>query len=604
MTGPAILVLGESGLAIARRIEEILPDATLHGRSPRVHGTAVWFENTADHIRSLFAAGTPIIGICAAGVLIRCLAPALTAKRDEPPVLAVAEDGSAVVPLLGGHHGGNQLAKRVAEALGIAAAITTAGDVRFGVALDDPPSGWRLANPDDAKPFVAALLSGATVRVDGLAPWLLESGLPLTDDAALVLRVTDHDKTGSAQELVYHPATLALGVGCERGAADDEVVTLARQTLAEAGLAAGAVACVTSIDLKADEPAVHAVANALGVPARFFNADRLEQETPRLATPSEAVFREVGCHGVAEAAALAAVGADGELTVAKHKSARATCAIARAIAPMDASHLGRPQGRLAVVGIGPGDASWRTPEVDHLIAASDDLVGYGLYLDLLAEAATGKRRHAYALGEEEMRARKALDLAAEGRSVALISSGDAGIYAMAALVFELIDTEKRADWRRLRVDVAPGISALQAAASRAGAPLGHDFCAISLSDLLTPWEVIQKRIDAAGRGDFVVAFYNPVSRRRTTQLASARQQLLRYRPDNTPVILARNLGRDGETVQTVTLRELDPAQIDMLTLVIVGASETRTVAFGNGDHRVYTPRGYDAKRTDRKDIAS
>jgi len=604
MTAPAILVLGESGLATAQRIAEALPGAVIHGRSSRVSGTTVTFDDTAEHIRALFADGTPVIGVCAAGVLIRCLASVLAAKREEPPVLAVAEDGGAVVPLLGGHRDGNRLAMRIGEALGTTAAITTASDVRFGIALDDPPLGWRLANPEDAKPFVAALLSGATVRVEGDAPWLSEAALPFTDNAALALRATDRDETGGAQKLVYHPATLALGVGCERGATPDEVVTLAQKTLVEAGFAAGAVACVTSIDVKADEPAVHAIADALHVPARFFDAARLEREAPRLATPSEAVFREVGCHGVAEGAALAAVGDDGELVVAKRKSTRATCAIARALKPMDADSIGRPQGRLAIVGIGPGDAAWRTPEADHLIAASDHLVGYRLYLDLLGEASADKQWHAYALGEEETRVRKALDLAAEGRCVALVSSGDAGIYAMAALVFELVDTENRADWRRLRIDVTPGISALQAAASRAGAPLGHDFCAISLSDLLTPWEVIQQRIDAAARGDFVIAFYNPVSQRRTTQLAWAREQLLRYRPIETPVILARNLGRDGETIETVTLRDLDPARVDMLTLVIVGASETRAVAFGNGEHRVYTPRGYESKRTDRKDIAS
>ncbi|MCG8345993.1 MAG: cobalamin biosynthesis protein, partial [Chlorobiales bacterium] len=366
---------------------------------------------------------------------------------------------------------------------------------------------------DDAKPFVAALLAGAAVRLDGEAPWLSESNLPYARDADLSLHVTDRADEGDARTLVYHPSVLALGIGCERGTSVDETVALARQCLADAGLSEGAVACVVSIDLKADEPAVHGVADAFGVPARFFPAARLEQETPRLATPSEAVFREVGCHGVAEGAALAAVGPDGGLAVAKRKSKRATCAVARAPAPLDPRNIGRPQGRLAVVGIGPGDAAWRTPEVDHLIAASDHLIGYGLYLDLLGDAANNKQRHAYALGEEETRVRAALALAANGQAVALVCSGDAGIYALASLVFELIDTENRADWRRIRIDVAPGISALQAAAARVGAPLGHDFCAISLSDLLTPWSVIHDRIDAAARGDFVIAFYNPVSQR-------------------------------------------------------------------------------------------
>lgn len=604
MTGPAIIVLGESGLGTARRIANAVPGATIHGRATRVPDAAVTFDDTGVHVRGLYDAGTPIIGVCAAGILIRCLAPVLEEKRDEPPVVAVAEDGSAVVPLLGGHRGSNSLAATIATEFDVTAAITTAGDVRYGVALDDPPPGWRLANPADAKPFVAALLGGAKVRLDGEAPWLTDSVLPWADDADLVLQVTENEAAGDERTLVYNPQTLVLGVGCERGTPTEDLMTLVRRTLAEANLAPKALACVTSLDLKSDEPAVNAVAAEYGVPARFFSADRLDQETPRLATPSEAVYREVGCHGVAEGAALAAVGHDGGLIVTKQKGKRSTCAIARAPATLEVNKIGVPQGRLAVIGIGPGDEAWRTPEANRLIESSDALVGYQLYLDLLGDAASGKELHTYALGEEEARVRAALDLAAEGRAVALVSSGDAGIYAMASLVFELVDTAKRDDWRRVRIDVAPGISALQAAAARIGAPLGHDFCAISLSDLLTPWPVIQDRIDAAARGDFVIAFYNPVSQRRTTQLAWAREKLLSYRPGDTPVILARNLGRTGETVKVVTLHDLDPSRVDMLTLVIVGARETRDLRLGNGERRVYTPRGYGDKPQGRKDIAS
>ena len=243
----------------------------------------------------------------------------------------------------------------------------------------------------------------------------------------------------------------------------------------------------------------------------------------------------------------------------------------------------------------------RTPEADAAIARAGDLIGYSLYIDLLGPAASAKKRHDFELGEEEARVRAALELAAEGREVALICSGDAGIYAMASPAFELIERERAAkpEWARLEITVVPGVSALQTAAARAGAPLGHDFCAISLSDLLTPWEVIEKRVRAAAAGDFVIAFYNPVSKRRTTQLAAARDILLQVRPAETPVMLARKLGRTGESLSVITLGALDPANVDMLTVVLVGSSASRRIEHGGGAW-VYTPRGYAVKSGDKR----
>ena len=352
---------------------------------------------------------------------------------------------------------------------------------------------------------------------------------------------------------------------------------------------------------KADEAAVHALAAGLGVAARFFDAATLEAQTPRLENPSDVVFREVGCHGVSEGAALAAVGPDGALIVAKTKSARATCALGLAPAPIVMDDAGQPQGRLLIVGTGPGSDGWMTAESEAAIAAATDLVGYTLYLDILGLRADGKTRHDFPLGEEIDRVRVALEIAATGRTVALVSSGDPGIYAMATLAFELLETGGRADWGRVAIEVCPGISALQAAAARSGAPLGHDFCTISLSDLLTPWDAIERRVRAAADGDFVIAFYNPVSMRRTWQLMKARDILLDARPGATPVILARNLGRDGEQVRTVTLDALEVADVDMLTVVLVGSSETRAVARGDGRHWIYTPRGYAGKKANEEE---
>jgi cobalt-precorrin 5A hydrolase/precorrin-3B C17-methyltransferase len=580
---PAVLSVTETGAALATRIADAIDGEALDQRP------------VAAPLRALFEADRPIVLVGAAGIAIRTLAPLIADKRAEPPVIAVAEDGSAVVPLLGGHRGANDLARRIGMALGVPAAVTTASDVRFGVALDDPPEGWTLGNPQDHKTVAKALLDGAIGRIEGDLPWLAGSAVPLAPNGTIGLVSTVMAETGGPDRLIYHPRTLALGVGCERGCDPAELSTLVAETLAEFGLARDAIAGVVSIDVKMDEAAVHALADELGVPARFFSAETLEAETPRLANPSLVVFREVGCHGVSEGAALAAVGQTGRLMVEKRRSRRATCAVAISDQPMDMRRIGLGRGRVSVVGLGPGAAGWRTPEADRLIREADDLVAYGLYLDLAAEIGATGRAHRFDLGEEEARARAALDLASEGRHVALISSGDPGIYAMATLVFELLDRGGNEVWRRVSVDVAPGISAIQAAAARVGAPIGHDFCTISLSDLLTPWPSIEGRIKAAAEGDFVIAFYNPVSRRRRTQLHTAKAILLDHRPADTPVVLARSLGRPDEAITTVTLEHLDPETVDMMTVVLVGASSTRRVPRGDGGVWVYTPRGYAGK---------
>jgi len=402
--------------------------------------------------------------------------------------------------------------------------------------------------------------------------------------------VTDRAYPADSDALVFHPPVLALGIGCERYCPAEEIAALAHDALAEAGLAGGAVAAIVSIELKVGEPGIHAMAASLGVPARFFPASRLLVETPRLTRRSEAAFRATGCWGVAEGAALAAAGPGSELVVPRKQSRHATCAIARAPSAIDAGVIGRARGRLAIIGIGPGDPAWRTPEASALIDAAEDIVGYRLYLDLLGRAIAGKRRHESAIGAEAERARLALDLAAAGSSVALVSSGDPGIYGLAALVFELIDREARRDWCAIDIVVAPGVSAMQAAAARVGAPLGHDFCVVSLSDLLTSWELIRTRIEAAARADFVIALYNPRSARRPGRLAEAAAILAAHRPPETPVVIARNLGRAGETQRILRLDELSEAAADMLSLVLVGSRQTRLLA---GDKpRLYTPRGY------------
>lgn len=588
---PIVLCLSQSGYKTARKIANIL-GSQIHGREGRVEGVDATFENALDHIRVLFGAGTPIVGVCAAGILVRGVAPMLVDKLNEPAVISVPDDGSTVIPLLGGHRGANRLARQIANGLKSHASITTAGDIAMGVALDEPPIGYRLQNFKDAKPVMASLLNGSTVRVSGENIFDINS----SPSAEITLVVSEAPMIGDEMTLVYHPQKYALGLGCARGCSIDEMWDLVSKCLLDSNIAAGSISSIGSLDLKGDEPAMIETATRLGVPFRLFEANELESLTPKLANPSEVVFAEVGCHGVSEAAALALSG--GSLVVEKKKTANATCAIAKSdnvIIEMN----GRSRGKLSIIGIGPGQHSWRTPEASALVAEAEELVGYGLYIDILGPLAVGKDRSDFPLGGEEARCRYALEQAGKGKNVALICSGDAGIYAMGALVFELLDRNENEMGvsdaaKRIEVQCAPGVSALQGAAARAGAPLGHDFCTISLSDLLTPREDIIRRLHAAAEGDFVIAFYNPVSKTRRTLLAEAREILLKYRPDDTPVMLASSLGRPEEEVRYRRLDELEVDEVDMLTVVLIGSSNSRLANLGEGP-RMFTPRGYARK---------
>ena len=596
---PVFVALSAKGYALGSQ----LADATsgeVHGLNSRIDGAALGFDDTIAHLRDLFLAGRPIVALMAAGIVVRALSPYLSDKWHDSPVVALSEDGASIVPLLGGHHGAIALARLVASHTKGHCAITTASDVGGGVALDEPPAGYVLANRHDAKHVMAALVNGAGADISAagaLRPWLAD--VPQGDDVRLCL----HDKRTVAgeNELIYYRQDLVVGAGCARGCSAEELADLLEEALDTAGLAPEMIVAIGSLDLKADEPAMLSLAKAHNVPYRVFSAAQLRAFEDDVSDPSSVVESEVGTPSVSEASALALGGDGAKLVVTKHKSANATIAIARCAGAFEATK-GRKAGKVSLIGIGPGKSDWRTPEASRLVAEADLLVGYRLYIDLLGASAASKPAMHFALGEEELRCRTALEEAAKGQDVALICSGDAGIYAMGALVFELLARDK-ADGgvsdmaKRVEVITSPGISALQAAAARSGAVLGHDFCTISLSDLLTPWAVIEQRLHGAGAGDFVIAFYNPVSMRRKTQLARAKEILMQYRGGDVPVLLASNLGRVQEKLVYRTLETLDVNEVDMLTVVMVGSSQSRNVNLGRAQ-AIYTPRGY-AKHLDK-----
>ena len=610
MRRPVILCLSRGGLRVAETLAKAV-NGDVHGLASRCLDAPFHFEDTIAHIAGLFVAGRPLIGLCAAAILIRAVAPHLGQKQHDAPVLAIADDGSSIVPLLGLHNGALDLGARLAAASGGHLAVTTASNLGDGVSLDTPPAGFRLANKKDAAAAMAGLLAGggAAIDFDEHHPIMIDWLAPVKRGDDMRLTITHDHVDPSANQLVFCPRQFILGIGCARGCDSDELYDFVTAELRRQNVNQAAIAAIASVDLKADEPAILALAARLDVPFRVFSVAELERQTGNLANPSDVVFVEIGLYGVAEAAALEAAmlqtgGAKASLFIEKQKTKDATLALVKMAAPLVDQRLlrGRKPGKVMLIGIGPGKSDWRTPEAAKWIQSADELVGYGLYIDLLGAAAAHLPRKDFALGEEESRCRYALETAATGRNVAIICSGDAGIYAMGALVFELLDRDAddggvSAAAHRVEVISAPGVSALQAGAARSGAILGHDFCAISLSDLLTPWASIETRIHAAGAGDFVIAFYNPVSQRRRTQLATARDILISYRGGDVPVLLASNLGRPEEQIKFRTLGSLAVDEVDMLTVIMVGSSTSKMLDLGRGK-AVYTPRGY-AKRIDK-----
>ncbi|MDN7700903.1 precorrin-3B C(17)-methyltransferase [Burkholderia semiarida] len=570
-TPPAIVILGAGALDTARRIQARYPGARVHGLASRVDAD-VPFDELGAHLRELYARGLPIVALCAAGIVIRCLAPALADKGVEPPVLAVAEDGSAVVPLLGGLTGVNAIAREIAACVGVAPAITTSGELRFGACVLNPPEGYALADLAQGKRFVSDLLAGASTRVDGAAPWLDEVALPRDAAAAHAIRVTPDAWRGARDELVIHPRSVVVGVAADAVHAAQALAVRIEAALDAQGLARLALAAIVAPASAIGDAALEEAASTLDVPLRFVASDGdRDRDAP------------------ADAATLL-----GRALRVTHTLRDASNGLACAVAsqPVDPATLGRARGRLTVLGLGPGGAAWLTPAARAALADATDILGYTTYVNMAGPFRADQRVHGTDNREEMQRARHAFELAAEGRRVAVVSSGDPGVFAMAAAVLEALDEARDPQWAAVDLRVEPGISASLATAAQAGAPLGHDFCAISLSDNLKPWDVIETRLRHAAQADLVMAFYNPISRARPWQLDRALDIVRAHRAADTVVVLGRDIGRPGATLSTTTLGALRGEQVDMRTMVIVGSSTTRRFAIGNTREWVYTPRWY------------
>ncbi|MFM0233667.1 precorrin-3B C(17)-methyltransferase [Paraburkholderia sediminicola] len=597
MTPPAIVILGAGALETARRIQMLYAGCQVHALQGRVEADVSYTELRA-HLCDLYARGTPIIALCAAGIVIRCVAPLLSNKGVEPPVLAVAEDGSAVVPLLGGLAGVNVMAREIAAALAVSPAITTSGELRFGTCVLNPPEGYVLADLAQGKRFVSDLLAGESTRIEGEAPWLDDAQLPRSDSARLAIRVTPRVWDGRDDELLIHPRSVVAAVTVPSADADagahsnteadlganlssdaqtgsgERIAALVREVLDAHGLATLSLAALLASSEHMANPALADAAASLNVPLRFAQTRPEDGEPPgnllhaALRVPYQTLHDDVDA-GVALALAALAI---------------------------DPDTIGRTRGRLTVIGLGPGSADLMVPAARTALNEATDILGYETYVKMAGPLRADQRVHGTDNREEMQRARHAFELASTGRSVVMVSSGDPGVFAMAAAVLEALEEggSTNADWRAVQLAIVPGVSAAMATAAQAGAPLGHDFCMLSLSDNLKPWTIIEKRLRHAAEADLVMAFYNPISRARPWQLDKALDIVREYRAAATKVVLGRDIGRPGSTLRTITLGELRSSDVDMRTMVIVGSSTTRAFANGvDGGEWVYTPRWYE-----------
>ncbi len=576
----------------------------------------VYTGSLKTHVASLWPNHRALVFCLAAGAVVRLIAPLLEDKSRDPAVVVVDEKGQFVISLCSGHQGkADQLARLVARELGAIPVLTgaSAGLDLPGVDMLGVPFGWQRGEGDWTG-VSAAVARGEPVQViQEVGSTLWQNHLPqrhpfqfgfpeytaanreesILSKARIWISPTQRrfSPESDLPKVQWHPRVLWVGIGCERGTSRELIETAIEQVALRNHLAEGAIAGIATIDIKADEVGLVQLCRDRNWPLRTFPADVLC--AVNVPNPSAVVDKEVGTPSVAEAAALVAANGMGArhvvpLQVAKQifKLEGQPGAVTVAIAQSEMEYTGRI-GQLLLVGTGPGQLDQMTPAAQTAVSQADAIIGYSLYIDLIASLRRpGQIIEALPITQERQRAERAIDLAQWGLSVAVISSGDCGIYGMAGLVLEELRAQGW-DGKTPGVQVFPGITALQAAASRVGAPLMHDFCAISLSDLLTPWEVIETRLTAAAQGDFVTALYNPRSQTRTQQIATATAIFLKYRDPMTSVAIVRSAYRQDEQVTLTTLDKLLETPIDMLTTVLIGNQSTRTY----GDWMI-TPRGY------------
>lgn len=595
----------------------------------------LYSNSLKEHLSTIWSDSKYLVFSLTLGAVTRLIAPLLIDKRTDPAIIVIAPSFENVICLTGEHQcQGDKLTVLLAELLSAKAIISSASFHLNLPAIDSfgYTFGWQRGEGDWTKVSANITHNQPTLinQELGLNWWC--QNLPLNHPFILTEGIKDNSEEREegflkqsnddiakysfreaekkAQAMVYigakktprvdipvvswHPRVLWVGIGCERDTSPLLIEKAVNSVLDEYNLARSAIASLVTIDVKADEVGILGLAEKWQLPLKTFTAEELNLiDVPN---PSSIVENEVGTKSVAEASALKGASWSNlpennsfptlliPKQIFKEEGLKGAVTVAIALSPLEYNPR---QGKLYLIGTGPGAIEYLTTAAKTALRDAEMIIGYGLYIDLIKSLLHPSQIiESSNITQEKQRAERAIALAKWGLKVAVISSGDCGIYGMAGLVLEILANQNW-DGKQPSVQVFSGITALQSVAAKIGSPLMHDFCAISLSDLLTPWDVIEKRLHAAAMGDFITAIYNPRSQTRQQQIVTAQHIFLQYRSSNTPVAIARSVTREDENIILTTLEEMLNHPIDMLTTVLIGNSSTRRY-----HDLLITPRGY------------
>ena len=541
-----------------------------------------------------------IIFIGSIGASIRLINSFLSTKDKDPGVVVIDKKGSKIIPIVGAHQSNTQnIAFQISNLFGGEVIETNNSNDQGFLNLDSFGNQWGWKRSGKTKNWSKLVIKQAKnekifcKQLSGNSLWKTsESGEIInqiyekeTEDPDLTFHVSIFEN----HETTWHPPVLWIGIGCERNTSKELIANSLNNFLKSANFSKHSIAGFATIDIKKDEIGILELAEENNLPIKFFTKEDLSKRT--VPNPSSIVQKEIGTPSVAEASCLLAAGEDSKLLeekkIFKDKDFPISKCGAVTLALAESKNQYYPKnGEIHIIGSGPGDISFLTNNSRKALSRCTVWIGYKMYLDLIKPLKRSDQVLVESkLTQEKERCIKAIKLAEEGIKVALISSGESGFYGMAGLLLELLQKIKKE--HRPYFEVHPGISSVQLAAALSGAPLMNDFCSISLSDKLTPWSLIEKRIKGALLGDFVIALFNPQSIERNWQLKSVIDICLQTRHGDTPVLIARQVGRENQSKKFFTLNTIPLQEIDMLSIIIIGNSQTTLI-----DDIFLTPRGY------------